>query len=52
MNCKKSLLTVAVALALPLSVMASGGASGTKIDWIVEGELGTIVIKTSRLLRP
>ena len=44
MNCKKSLLTVAVALALPLSVMASGGASGTKIDWIVEGELGTIVI--------
>ena len=24
--------------------MASGGASGTKIDWIVEGELGTVVI--------
>ena len=44
MNCKKSLLTAAVALALPLSVMASGGASGTKIDWIVEGELGTVVI--------
>ena len=44
MNCKKSLLTAALALALPLSVMASGGASGTKIDWIVEGELGTVVI--------
>lgn len=44
MNCKKSLLTAAVALALPLSAFASGGASGTKINWLVQGELGQVVI--------